>query len=490
MKIKAQRTKCEEQGAGGVSRPGVRSLCAAFVLAACLFGAGCSSTARLDSVDAGRTVQYEPGVPNFDLEAVATVRGGQAGIDLYLSIPHASLVFVPEDDGFQARFETIARLMDRKGKTLMAEYAGVDTVRVPAYEATQAFASYLRTQRLDVAPGIYLIDVVLIDTESRKEARRRQRVEVVEVGAVQPVLSRIRLEGKQGNASFAPILSLHLPAGMDSLRAAVELYNAQHLGEAQVTMRLMRFPSDTATARPPYSYALGQGLGLVRYNRADTLQITRRPARDLDEAVVIEFDLPPLDEGIYRVDVQVIRTKDEERGKDPLLDRRRDFAVRSASHPRITTLDEMIEALVYIARKHELEHIQAAETVAEKKRRFDAFWGALIPERTRAANLLKLYYSRVEEANRLYTTYKEGWKTDRGMIYVMFGSPVYVDTQLEYELWRYSYDEYDQIGAFVFTRRRIYASGGLFEAYLLERDFSYEAGWRRILRRWRRGEVL
>ena len=147
-------------------------------------------------------------------------------------------------------------------------------------------------------------------------------------------------------------------------------------------------------------------------------------------------------------------------------------------------------ALVYIARKHELEHIQAAETPGEKKRRFDAFWGALIPEQNRAANLLKLYYSRIEEANRLYTTYKEGWKTDRGMIYILFGSPLYVDSQLEYELWRYNYDERDLIGSFAFTRRRLYASGGLFEAYLLEREPSYEAGWRRALRRWRRGEVL
>ena len=460
------------------------------MLAAGLFGGGCSGSSRLDSVDAGRTFHYVQGLPNFDLEAVATARDGQAGIDLYLSIPHASLVFLPVENGYQARFETLVRVLNRKGKTLVAEYAGLDTVRVPTYEVTKTFAPFIKEQRLSVAPDAYLIEVTLIDAESRKEARRRQRVEVVAVGAAQPVLSRIRLEGKPPRVAFAPILSLHLPAGLDSFRTAVELYNAHHLGEAEVTMRLLRFPSDTAAARPPSGFTAGQGFGLIRYNRADTLQITRRRLRDLDREIVIEFDLPAPGEGLYRVEVQTIRTTNAASAEQPLLYRRRDFAVRSASFPQITTLDEMVEALVYVARRQELDHIRAAETTEEKKRRFDAFWGALIPEASRAANLLKLYYSRVEEANLLYTTYKEGWKTDRGMVYILFGSPLYVDTQLEYEVWRYSYDEYDNIGSFAFTRRRLYASGGLFEAYLLNRDPSYEAGWRRALRRWRRGEVL
>ena len=425
-----------------------------------------------------------------DLHAANLSRASLFGADLSKASVRKTSFRNAEADGYQARFETVVRLYDRKGKTLVAEYADVDTARVPTYEATLTFEPLLKEKRLAVEPGRYLIDVVLTDAESRKEARRRQRVEIVAVGAPQPVLSRIRLEAKQRGASFAPILSLHLPAGLDSLRTAVELYNAQHLGEAHVAMVLMHVPSDTSAARPPYTYNVGQGFGLVRYNRADTLQVTRRPLRNLDQEVVIEFGLPVLPEGIYRVDVRVTRTPSGVSGEDLILERRRDFAVRNATYPQITALDEMVEALVYIARKHELEHIRAAETPEEKKRRFDAFWGSLVPEQTRAANLLKLYYSRVEEANLLYTTYKEGWKTDRGMVYVLFGSPLYVDTQLEYELWRYSYDEYDTISAFVFTRRRLYASGGLFEAYLLERDYSYEAGWRRALRRWRRGEVL
>ena len=63
-----------------------------------------------------------------------------------------------------ARFETVVRLMDRKGKERLAEYATVDTVNAPTYEATQAFVPFLKEQRLDVAPGDYVLDVMVTDT--------------------------------------------------------------------------------------------------------------------------------------------------------------------------------------------------------------------------------------------------------------------------------------------------------------------------------------
>ncbi len=453
-------------------------------------GSGCSGGSYLDSVDAGRTIHYAPGALNFDLEVVATARDGLAGIDLYLSIPHVSLVFLPVDEGYQARFETMVRLLDRRGKTLVADYVSTDTVSVPTYEEAQSFVPYHKAQRLAVRPGTYLVEVVVMDAESREEASRRQRIKVVAVGAPQPVLSRVRLEGKTANAAFSPILSLHLPTGLDSLKAIVELYNADHLGEGLVTMHVLRFPSDTLAARPPFAFRGGEEFGLIRYHRPDTLQETRRRVRDLSETFFVEFDLPQLDEGIYRVEVTVAMLVEATGDPVPFRSERRDFAVRGITFPQIATLDEMVDALVYIARKEELNHIQRAETAEEKRHRFDAFWGTLMPEPVRAANLLKLYYNRVEEANLRYSSYKEGWKTDRGMIFILFGPPLYVDTQLEHETWRYSYDEYDRISALVFTRRRIYASGGLFEAFLLQRDYGYEAGWRRAVRQWRRGEVL
>ncbi|HMB90361.1 MAG TPA: GWxTD domain-containing protein [Rhodothermales bacterium] len=463
------------------------SRCAWLGIVGLILLAGCVSTRHLDSAYAGRTSVYEPGEPNFDMVATATLRDGEPGIDCYLGIPRASLVFTPEDSVYTAPYETLLRLMDRKGKTILEEVVDRDTMQVMGYAATQVFDQHIKQRRITVEPGEYVLEVVLRDQNSQSQAERRRRVEVVAPGSMQPAVSDIRLDGLREGGAFEPVVSLHVPAGLDSMRMTVELYNASRLGDVQVTMRLLRFESDTSAAVPPYQYQLSPAYFLIRYNQADTLQFSRRTLRNIDDEVIVEFDLPGLEAGMYRVEMFARRE-----GAPPtiVLQRSYDFAVRSPTFPRISTLDEMIEALAYLATDKKRETIQAANTPVEKKRRFDAFWGSLVPQRTRATNTLKLYYARVEEANLLYTTYKEGWKTDRGMVYIILGSPLYVDTMVDREVWYYSYNDNDPLHTFVFERRRMYESGGLFEAYLLRRNLQYEHEWRWALERWLRGDML
>ncbi|HEX9615291.1 MAG TPA: GWxTD domain-containing protein, partial [Bacteroidota bacterium] len=53
------------------------------------------------------------------------------------------------------------------------------------------------------------------------------------------------------------------------------------------------------------------------------------------------------------------------------------------------------------------------------------------------------YYHRVEYANKNFGHYMDGWKTDRGMIYIRFGSPDNVERHpfdmntKPYEIWYY-----------------------------------------------------
>ncbi|CUS97606.1 GWxTD domain-containing protein [Candidatus Kryptonium thompsonii] len=53
------------------------------------------------------------------------------------------------------------------------------------------------------------------------------------------------------------------------------------------------------------------------------------------------------------------------------------------------------------------------------------------------------YYSRVKYANEHFGHYLEGWKTDMGMVYIIFGPPSSVDRHpfdinaKPYEIWYY-----------------------------------------------------
>ncbi len=448
----------------------------------------CGGLSRLDSPDAGRTYTFVPGVPNFDMEAIARWEQEQTGVDLYISIPHASLVFLRAGSGFEARYEALIQVFNRKTKEIVRQVEKTDTIRVATYAQTQAYRPYVFYERLPLPAGDYLIRVTVTDMDSGKQALRQQRIQVVALQE-EPYLSRIRLDVKRPDEeTFEPALALHLPSDMDSLRAVVYLYNARAGGE--VTLQLLRFESDTTIAAPPYW--LSPAIGSLRYkgveyDRADTLQVTHRRLENIGDEVEIEFILPGLRRGIYRIAIQsVVHTPEA----DVVVSRYRDISIKGPGFPRLVTLDELVDALAYIAYDREIAYIKEAPTPREKKRRFDAFWGTLVQNRQVAANLLKLYYSRVEEANLFFTTYKEGWKTDRGMIYIIFGPPVLVENKFDEEIWYYSYAERDPLNTFRFERARPYGAYARFENFFLVRSPIYEPVWTRAIERWRAGAVL
>lgn len=214
---------------------------------------------------------------------------------------------------------------------------------------------------------------------------------------------------------------------------------------------------------------------------ADTLLV--RPL-SLAEALVqnLAIDLPDLDRGVY-----LVRTQLRDAGGETLAEAARAFTVQGPAYPRLTTLGDLIDALAYIAYPREMAFIRAGETARERRLRFDAFWGSLVPDRRVAENLLQRYFERVEEANRLFTSHQPGWKTDRGMIYVVFGAPEYVEQTLEAEVWHYGYGANDATGVFVFER----ATGeSPFTQVVLVRRPAYERAWLEAIRRWRSGEML
>lgn len=448
---------------------------------------GCAGPSALDSADAGRTAVYRPGLPNFDMEAVPTLRDGAPGLDLYFGIPLASLVFVQADSAsYRAGFEVVVRVLDGKGKAFVAEINARDTVQVARYEETRSARPIYRQERISVATGTYVVEATLRDPQSDKEAVRRQRVQVPDAGAG-TALSRIRLEAKAGTPGFEPVVALRMPTGWDSLRAVVEVAGGEGGFRTGLTMRLVRFERDTTVAGPPYWFSVPYGslryLGL-RLDAADTVQVSRRPVETDEQQVFVEFMLPALPEGVYRIEVEA----DRGAGQGPLVEYR-DLAVHGASFPYVTTLDEMAEALVYIASKREVERIREAPTPAAMRDRFDAFWGELIPSREQAADVLKRYYTRVEEANRLFSTYKAGWKTDRGMVYIVRGAPLYTEDRLDREVWHYSYSEADPAETFLFERVQAGGGSGPFQNHLLVREPHYQRTWTRIVDRWRDGEV-
>lgn len=91
--------------------------------------------------------------------------------------------------------------------------------------------------------------------------------------------------------------------------------------------------------------------------------------------------------------------------------------------PEITTAEQLRYPLRYITTRKEYDTLMENLNI---KAGVDDFWLKTARTPERAKILFQKYYSNVEDANRYFTSYLEGWKTDRGLIYIIFGEPDYV----------------------------------------------------------------
>lgn len=263
-----------------------------------IVAAGCGRRAYVPDTAENRTAEYEAGSPSFDMEVVSAVKGDRTGMDIYLAVPHASLVFVRHDGGYRARYDILAKVLDGREAVIEDVWSGV--VETSTYDAMQTFEPALRSERIELDSGTYTVQLALEEAESGARTVRTQDVTFLDRGSLETAVSELLLEASRGSASFEQVVSLHVRAGYDSLGAVTELYNVPD--PAQVSFTLVRFATDTATATPPYWFTPAPfelAYKGIDYEAVDTLQLTRRRIVDASEQVAIEFAMPRLEFGTY-----------------------------------------------------------------------------------------------------------------------------------------------------------------------------------------------
>lgn len=157
----------------------------------------------------------------------------------------------------------------------------------------------------------------------------------------------------------------------------------------------------------------------------------------------------------------------------------RGFLLTHKYFPQPATLEQLKEPLIYITTLEERQNIEQITTKAE----FDQFWLELTDSPERARSIIREFYNRVETANKWFTSFKEGWKTDPGMIYIIFGTPDEVIKKDQSETWVYLSDTRLPKIKFEFIR-----SNNIFSStyYSLIRDKKYSNAWYRAIDLWRK----
>ena len=157
------------------------------------------------------------------------------------------------------------------------------------------------------------------------------------------------------------------------------------------------------------------------------------------------------------------------------------FRIEDQYYPRLARVETIIPPLRYISTSDEMEALTAA---SEPKRNLDEYWMKMTRSQDRARPIIRNYFRQVTQANRLFTSYKEGWKTGQGMIYLLYGNPDAVYRDNEKETWIYEEDRNLVDLSFTFAKaKNIFTH----QYYNLVRDEDYKRFWYRNIDLWRKG---
>ncbi|MEM7549959.1 MAG: GWxTD domain-containing protein [Bacteroidota bacterium] len=151
--------------------------------------------------------------------------------------------------------------------------------------------------------------------------------------------------------------------------------------------------------------------------------------------------------------------------------------------PELRSINDLIESFRYLLKGDEYSKLIESEN---PKTDFDALVLKLAPTKNAAKELIRNYFFRVKIANLFFTTYKEGWKTDMGMIFIIFGNPDVINKSKNQVTWTYFKLPGQRSTKFTFKRiESIFSKNH----YVLERKKSFSETWFRLVSLWREGRI-
>jgi GWxTD domain-containing protein len=373
-------------------------------------------------------------LPVFHLDALcfAADKAGQTRVDVFIQTPYENLRFTDVDQKFTSTYDVTVDFLDSTNTQVM-DKSWVESVEARDYdESVSPRESNIAQRSFALQPGNYTLDVQVRDEETKKSYRQKRRLWVRDFSTSPFAMSdlmlvnRLAYEGEK--RILSPNISGNIAEANDSFHIFFEVYDRLKSDSVHVKLRILD-ERDIPAARDSFAEKMvGERLSVTR-----RVNVNRMIAGEYR----MEIDVSP-SAGFGEVAAHASR---------PVRIEWRGIPVAEAD------LDKAIDQLQYIVDREKLDSMKKAP--AEKKREmFKAFWKQRDPTpNTERNELMEEYYGRVAYANKHFTHYMEGWRSDMGMVYIIFGPPNNIERHpfdidaKPYEVWTY----YDINREFVFV---------------------------------------
>jgi GWxTD domain-containing protein len=349
----------------------------------------------------------------------ASHQAGKTRLDVFIQVPYTSIQFVKSGNDFVANYMVTVSIYDEDKEKLMQEKSWSESVKTSDFNQTQSKNnSNLSMKSFYLTPAKYYIRTYIEDQDSKRQTSSKNFYTVRDLSGTLS-LSDIMLISKwsevEKNRKIVPNISRNV-AAQKGIEFFFEIYS-----EIPQKVQL--------------KYSITDKKENVLFE--DTQQ------KQLDTGTTQIFHTlndTTLSLGGYVLTVNVLDS-----GKNNLFTISKSFLSRWSGVPStVKDLDLAVDQMEYIASPKEIDYINDAKTQEEKSKRYLEYWKKKDPTPGTEDNpVFDEYYRRVAFANAKFSHYVDGWKTDRGMVYIILGPPNNVDRHpfdidaKPYEVWEY-----------------------------------------------------
>ena len=363
--------------------------------------------------------EADTGIPFFyyDVISYPIETRDSVRMEILIKVPFDVIQFVKKGNSFVGKYE-ISVLLLNEDDVQTASKIWTQEIRTESFEETNS-QEHFDVNRLsfNVIPGKYLLTIGIMDLDTRKSSYRKKKIDIGDFYKDPITLSKINIIEKVIKSPDGIIE--HIPSVMSSV----------------------------SDVKPEFSIDFDVlsdgGKGSIKYsifNIENKLILNNFFKRTFKKGIsheTISISKQKLGFRKYRLKVTV-------QINENITTKERVFQLRWLGMSGfIDNLDDAIRQMRYIASPKVLKSMRKGSQKA-KKEKFMKFWEKKDPTpNTKENELMNEYYKRVNYSNQHFSGFQPGWRSDMGMIFILFGPPSDIERHpfdihtKPYEIWYY-----------------------------------------------------
>jgi GWxTD domain-containing protein len=362
---------------------------------------------------------------NLDVLNFFSAEGTKSRVDIYVEVPLDKVEFKRskiDKSAFVTKFDLTIEVKDKSDATV---YSNVSKEEITTLETKQEYLmqnSQILTRNLFLQPGEYKVRVAMYEQNTKNRYETIKEISVKDFASLPLSISDVmivsRLTTETGKKMITPDVARNVGL-IDTFYLFYYVYRNPEDAPIDVTCKIV----------DPDNKEVYSNKQTIDFSAGSTFQ----------NQVFMPVPTDKLSYGKFTVEINAASGSTTSNERAFFENENPDFPMP------LKDIDVLISQLQYIAKDDEMSYMKDGATDTEKQKRFIAFWEKKDPSPgTKRNEVMQEYYKRIRIADKMFSTsYTPGWRSDMGMVFIIFGMPDNIDRHpyemdtKPYEVWDY-----------------------------------------------------